>query len=103
MKRRLFVLIVLIALTIIICWVLTDTVGAAPLNGNRGGCAARNVVTVQCEVSDSGPGYVSGNCAYGYWFSRVSTARAFRIGAAVTVRGCEGLGGELYAPIRISR
>lgn len=74
--------------------------------GNRGGCGrnGRNLRTrVQCNVTDAGRGFVSGACVDGLWFSRVATARTFRIGDRVVVRGCEGLYGELYAPISISR
>jgi hypothetical protein len=79
---------------------------AAPASGNLGGCGYRNRnmrYGVSCEVSDAGPGFVSGNCVYGYWFSRVSTRRTFTVGQAVSVDGCEGTGSELYAPIRISK
>lgn len=75
----------------------------SPLTGNRGGCGRGNSTTVSCNVTDAGPGFVSGSCDLGYWFSRVSTARTFVIGQIVTVRGCEGLNQELYAPIRITR
>ena len=79
---------------------------AAPAEGNKGSCGYRNSnmrYGLTCNVSDAGPGFVSGKCAYGYWFSRVSTARTFRIGEIVTVNGCEGLKKQIYAPIRISK
>jgi hypothetical protein len=92
-------------LIFVILWIMTDAliVGATPLAGNRGGCGRNNMVTVSCNVSDAGPGFVSGDCAWGYWFSRVSTRRTFRIGQIVTAYGCEGENQELYAPIRITR
>jgi hypothetical protein len=72
--------------------------------GNKAGCGRANMrYGVACTVTDAGNGFVSGTCQNGLYFSRVSTARTFRLGQAVKVRGCEGLGGELYAPIRISR
>jgi hypothetical protein len=76
---------------------------AAPLAGNRGGCGRHNMTTATCNVSDAGNGFVSGDCEYGYWFSRVATARTFRVGQIVIAYGCEGLNQELYAPIRISK
>ncbi len=97
--RHLFI----IALCVLLL-AIASTAIAAPTAGNKGGCGKDNrnmVYNVACTVTDSGPGFVSGTCAYGYWFSRVSTARIFRLDQRVTVRGCEGLGGELYAPIRI--
>jgi hypothetical protein len=77
-----------------------------PVAGNLGGCGhnGRNLrYNIACTVTDAGQGFVSGTCDYGYWFSRVSTRRTFTLDQAVTVNGCEGLGSELYAPIRISR
>jgi|WetSurMetagenome_2_1015567.scaffolds.fasta_scaffold88302_2 hypothetical protein len=74
-----------------------------PELGNRGGCGRNNMVTVSCNVADAGVGFVSGDCDWGYWFSRVSTRRTFRIGQIVNAYGCEGENQELYAPIRISR
>lgn len=82
---------------------LTLTTFTASNAGNRGGCGRGNMTTVTCNVSDAGSGFVSGDCEYGYWFSRISTARTFRVGQVVTARGCEGLNGELYAPLRISK
>lgn len=76
---------------------------AMPVSGNKGGCGRGNMITLSCNVSDAGPGFVSGKCEYGHWFSRVSTARTFRVGQIVTARGCAGLNSELYAPIRISK
>jgi hypothetical protein len=75
-----------------------------PELGNKGGCGRGNMRSgVACTVTDAGAGFVSGTCQNGLWFSRVSTARTFCLDQAVKVNGCEGLGGELYAPIRISR
>lgn len=79
---------------------------AAPMPGNQGGCGIRNRnmrYGVTCNVSDAGPGFVSGKCNDGYWFSRIQTRRSFTIDQIVTVDGCEGLNQELYAPIRISK
>jgi hypothetical protein len=79
---------------------------AAPIAGNRGGCGIRNRnmrYGITCNVSDAGPGFVSGACEDGYWFSRVRTRRSFTVEEIVTVDGCEGLNQELYAPIRISK
>ena len=57
--------------------------------GNLGGCAAGNKLRGQpCTVTSYTPGYVSGKCAGGYWFSKVSTSRTFRLDQAVTVQGC---------------
>ncbi len=58
---------------------------------------------ISCTVTDAGVGFVSGTCDFGYWFSRVSTKRTFRLDQPVRVNGCEGSGSELYAPIRISK
>lgn len=83
---------------------LAQPAGATPMAGNRGGCGRGNMwYGLACTVTDAGAGFVSGTCEFGLWFSRVSTARTFRLQQAVTVNGCEGLGSELYAPIRISR
>lgn len=74
--------------------------------GNRGGCGRRGEnmrYGVACNITDAGVGFVSGACEDGLWFSRVATRRTFRLDQAVRVDGCEGLGSELYAPIRISR
>lgn len=79
---------------------------AASAAGNRGGCGHNNRnmrYGLTCNVSDAGPGFVSGICAYGYWFSRVSTSRTFSLDQALIVDGCEGIGSELYAPITIRK
>ena len=81
----------------------TDRAGAASAAGNKGGCGRNNMVSASCNVSDAGVGFVSGDCDWGYWFSRVSTRRTFQIGQLVNVYGCEGLNQELYAPIQISK
>lgn len=74
-----------------------------PELGNQGGCGRGNMRSgVACTVTDAGAGFVSGTCQNGLWFSRVSTARTFCLEKGGKVNGCEGLGGELYAPIRIS-
>ena len=102
MKIR-FPLILLVALVLLS---VSAAAYAAPAAGNGGGCGHGNrnmVYGVACTVTDAGTGFVSGTCEYGLWFSRVATARTFRPEQAVSVNGCEGLGGELYAPIRISR
>lgn len=103
-SRRGYLIVALAALVLAIALlIVAATVNAEPLAGNRGGCGRGNMTTASCNVTDAGSGFVSGNCEYGYWFARVSTARTFRIGQIVTVRGCEGLNQELYAPIRISK
>ena len=97
---------IIVAAIIVLLLIATAHVDAAPAAGNRGGCGYRNSnmrYGISCNVSDAGPGFVSGKCDYGYWFSRVSTARTFRIGEIVTVNGCEGLKKQLYAPITIRK
>lgn len=100
--RRALLIGIIIMLGILIVVALTDHAGAAPLAGNKGGCGRHNMTTVTCNVTDAGRGFVSGDCELGYWFSRVSTLRTFRVGQIVTARGCLGERGELYSPIRIS-
>ena len=105
-RRRLLIVLIIIGLLIALAVALTDKASAAPVAGNRGGCGYHNrnmVYGVACTVTDTGRGFVSGTCDYGYWFSRVSTLRTFRLDQAVRVNGCEGLNQELYAPIRIYR
>lgn len=102
-ERAVLIAIILIGVTLLVLLSSTDRAGATPLTGNRGGCGRNNMVTVTCNVRDSGIGFVSGDCEWGYWFSRVSTRRTFRVGQIVNVYGCEGERQELYAPIRISK
>jgi hypothetical protein len=102
-ERAILIAIILIGVALLAILVSTDHAGAAPVAGNKGGCGRNNMVSVSCNVSDAGVGFVSGDCDWGYWFSRVSTRRTFRIGQIVNVYGCEGLNQELYAPIRISK
>jgi hypothetical protein len=78
-KRTLIIIGLFLGFMLLAAVAFSDHAGATTLAGNRGGCE------------------------HGYWFSRVATARTFRIGQIVTARGCEGLHHELYAPIRISR
>jgi hypothetical protein len=102
--RRILIAVIIALLLIAVAFALTDTAGATTMDGNKGGCGRGNMwYGLACTVTDSGQGYVSGTCKFGLWFSRVATARAFRLDQSVKVNGCEGLGGELYAPIRISR
>jgi len=102
-RRERLIAVIIIGCLILLALVLTDRADASQLAGNKGGCGTGNMITLSCNVSDAGQGFVSGKCEYGHWFSRVSTARVFTIGQVVTARGCEGLNGELYAPIRISK
>jgi hypothetical protein len=102
----LYVMVIVMALflALFLAIVLPAGASAEPLAGNKGGCGRGNMrYGVACTVTDAGPGFVSGTCVYGYWFSRVATARTFRLDQSVTVNGCLGEGGELYAPIRVSR
>lgn len=93
-----------IALALLIVLASAISANATPLTGNRGGCGRGNMwYGLSCTVTDTGPGFVSGTCQFGFWFSRVSTARTFRLDQSVKVNGCEGLNDELYAPIRIYR
>jgi hypothetical protein len=100
--RALLVLIIVLVALLVLAFVWPPPGEAAPLAGNKGGCGRDNLIAVSCTVTDSGVGFVSGTCEFGYWFSRVSTGRTFPIGRGVTARGCIGLDRELYAPIRIS-
>lgn len=76
--------------------------------GNRGGCAEGNKMRgLACVVTAFEPGYVSGTCDGGFWFSKVRTARTFRLDATVTVQGCIMADDRLTSapgwPLRISR
>ena len=104
-SRQGYLVVSIVALVLALALLIIAVVAAdaAPLAGNKGGCGRGNLITLTCNVSDAGPGFVSGSCDWGHYFSRVATSRTFRIGQVVTVRACEGLGQELYAPIRITR
>jgi len=102
--RRVALIALIVGTLLLAAWALSGHAEAAPAAGNKGGCGRGNMwYGLACIVTDTGPGFVSGTCQFGHWFSRVSTRRTFRLDQPVTVSGCEGLGGELYAPIRISR
>jgi hypothetical protein len=103
-RKRTFIIIgLLLGFMLLAVVAFTDHAGATALEGNRGGCGRNNMTTVTCNISDSGIGWVSGACKWGYWFSHVATRRTFRVGQMVTAYGCAGQNQELYAPIRISR
>jgi hypothetical protein len=104
------VLLVLLAVGILLALVVTlaRRAEAAPLAGNRGGCAPGNKwPRVACIVTNFRTGFVSGTCEFGLWFRSAPTRRTFRLGQAITVWGCEGPGYELFSapgyPLRIAR
>ncbi len=101
-RSFLFLAIACALLALVLILLMGHTAYGEDLAGNKGGCGRNNLITVSCTVTDSGVGFVSGTCEFGYWFSRVSTGRTFPNGRGVTARGCIGLNQELYAPIRIS-
>lgn len=87
---------------------LTLTSFSASGAGNRGGCAEGNKIRgLACTVTAYTPGFVSGTCDGGYWFSKVRTARTFRDQQPVTAQGCIGLNLRLAGapgwPLRIGR
>ena len=80
----------------------------ATIAGNRGGCAAANQWRgLACTITAYRPGYVSGTCDGGLWFTDVRTVRVWRQETAVTVQGCEYEGWRLDSapgfPLRISK
>jgi hypothetical protein len=103
-RARGLLALIVIGIILLVIWACTDTAGAAPLAGNQGGCGKGNQwYRVPCTVTDAGVGFVSGTCDYGLWFKDVPTRRTFWPDELVTVRACEFMGGELAAPISISR
>lgn len=100
---------IIIGIVIVLAILITaDPVGAAPLGGNRGGCAEENKwYMLPCVITDTGVGWVSGTCTAGYWFGHVPTRRTFTLDQPVHVKGCEGPGSEIYSapgwPVRISK
>ena len=105
--RRVLLVLLLIGLLVAVVLVFSDPAGAAPLEGNRGGCnPASRAYGLTCTVQNAGLGWVSGTCVYGEYFL-AQTARTFRPGQVVHVTGCEDQYGVLFSapgfPLRISR
>lgn len=99
--------VLLIALVVALLISFTRAVGAAPATGNAGGCSESSKrYALACTVQDAGVGWVSGSCLYGEYFL-AQTRRTFRVGDAVTVRGCVDEHGTLFSapgfPLRISK
>jgi hypothetical protein len=70
---------------------------AAPVAGNRGGCAATNYYRgVACTVKQAGTGWAFGDCEFGWSFSG-PTRLVLAGGAEVEVSGCKDKTGNLFA------
>jgi hypothetical protein len=88
MKNRLWLIIIIVGILALFLLALTDTAGATPLAGTRGGCpVVSQRYGLACTVQDAGVGWVSGTCQWGEYFL-AQTARVFVPGQAVTVTGC---------------
>lgn len=106
--KRVAVALLILGIVIALALVLVRSADAAPLDGNRGGCAEANRWRmIPCTVTDFRPGRVSGTCAGGLWFKDAPTRRVFRLEQAITVQGCEYMNWQLASapgwPLRISR
>lgn len=106
--KRVAVIALILGIIIALALVLANSASAAPLAGNRGGCAEGNKWRmIPCVVSDFRPGFVSGTCAAGLWFKDAPTRRTFRLDQPVRVQGCEYMNWQLASapgwPLRITR
>lgn len=85
-----------ISLTLVILILLvTSVAGAAPLVGNKGGCASY-WTKVACTVVDAGRGWAFGDCEFKLSFSGVTPGPALKKGQPVLVNGCQDETGNLY-------